>query len=534
MNATRLKTAAAAFFLALALLAAPRQGISQEAGTSTDRIRDRYTPKADSAAPGGVPPKALEKKIESEAVPAFVKQGEEYAKELSAAFPVPAAPEGPLDLEKSVTRGLAANPQMQSARAQILGAEEGRRQSLANFGPVGNISYGYQRTDGSVWAPSSQTNLGAAYANQATGSNANTSVEMNQHLPYWQNLYTLQLTVTQPLFTGFKLLSSYQRAALAKTQAEAQLTNTELTLIKGVQRAFLALLKARSDVRSNQDSVARLESQYKVTQAFYDVGLKPRLDVLQAEAELATAEQNLLKAQNSVLTQTAQLNSLLNLPLEQDTPYVGELSYMPFTMTIEQCLDTAYKTRPDLFIGVKSVQIAEKDAKVAASPLYPQVQAQAGYTRKGDTPGLDNHRKSSSVVPEATTVGVSASWQVWDWGSTYFGYSQARETVKKLQADLAKMRLDVGYEVKTYHLNIQDAAKRISVARTGLDAAQEGYRMAVARYQAQVGTNTDVLDAQSRVSSAEFNLTQALSDYQSALADIYVAMGIKNIALVPN
>ncbi|MFZ5813316.1 MAG: TolC family protein [Thermodesulfobacteriota bacterium] len=534
MNAMRLKAAATAFFLVLALLAAPRQGIGQDAGAPTDRVRDRYTSKTDAAIPAGVPPQALEKKIQSETVPSFVKQGEEYAAELSKAFPVPPAPEGPLDMEKSVTRGLAANPQMQAARAQILGAREGKRAALANFGPVGTVSYSYQRTDGSIWYPSAQTNLGAAFANQVAGTNANTSVDMNQHLPYWQNLYTLQLTVTQPLFTGFKLLSSYQKAALAKDQAEAQLTNTELTLIKSVQRAFLALLKARSDVKSNQDSVARLESQYKVTQAFYDVGLKPRLDVLQAEAELATAEQSLLSAQNSVLTQTAQLNSLLNLPLEQDTPFVGELSYAPFTMTIEQCLDTAYKTRPDLYIGVKSVQIAEKDAKVAASPLYPQVQAQAGYTRKGDTPNLDNNRKSSSVVPEATTVGVSANWQVWDWGSTYFGYSQARETVKKLQADLAKLRLDVGYEVKTYHLNIQDAAKRISVARTGLEAAQEGYRMAVARYQAQVGTNTEVLDAQSRVSTAEFNLTQALSDYQSALADIYVAMGLKNTALVTN
>ena len=58
--------------------------------------------------------------------------------------------------------------------------------------------------------------------------------------------------------------------------------------------------------------------------------------------------------------------------------------------------------------------------------------------------------------------------------------------------------------------------------------------MAVARYQAQVGTSTDVLDAQSRVSTAETNLTQALTDYQSALADIYVSMGNKNLKLVSN
>ena len=49
--------------------------------------------------------------------------------------------------------------------------------------------------------------------------------------------------------------------------------------------------------------------------------------------------------------------------------------------------------------------------------------------------------------------------------------------------------------------------------------------MAQARYQAQVGTNTDVLTSQAQVSSAEFNLTQALTDYQSALADIYAGMG---------
>jgi outer membrane protein TolC len=532
MNAMTCKTAVLGLFLALVLLAAPRPGQAQD--DTAGRVKDRYAQQNAPAAPAGVPSQSLEKKIQSEPVPAFVKKGQEYEKELAKEFPTPAAPQGELDMEKSVQRGLAANPQMQSARAQILGAEEGRRQALANFGPVGTVSYGYKRTDARVWSPSSQTNIGAAWGNQMAGTNVSSQDPMNQHLGYWQNLYTLQLNVTQPLFTGFKLLSSYQRAALAKEQADAQLTNTELTLIKSVQRAFLALLKARSDVKSNQDSVARLQSQYKVTQAFYDVGLKPRLDVLQAEAELATAEQNLLKAQNSVLTQTAQLNSLLNLPLSQDTPYVGQLAYEPFTMTIEKCLDTAYTTRPDLYIGVKSVQIAEKDAKVAASPLYPQVQAQATYTRQGDTPNTENNRKTGSVTPEATAVGVTANWQVWDWGSTYFGYSQARDTVKKLQADLARLRLDVGYEVKTYHLNLQDAAKRISVARTGLEAAQEGYRMAVARYQAQVGTNTDVLDAQSRVSSAEFNLTQALSDYQSALADIYVAMGIKNTALIPN
>ena len=254
----------------------------------------------------------------------------------------------------------------------------------------------------------------------------------------------------------------------------------------------------------------------------------------QAESDLAQAEQDLLKAENSVLVQIAQLNSLLNLPLNQQTNYLGELSFLPFTMKIEDCLDQAYKQRPDLYMAVKSVQIAERDAKIAASPLYPQVQAQGTYTKSGNTLDLDLKDNSGSTTPQNTTVGITASLQAWDWGSTYFGLQAARDQVKKLQADLAKLRLDIGYQVKTFYLNLQDAAKRISVARTALEASKEGFRMAVARYQAQVGTSTDVLDAQARVSTAEYNLTQSLTDYQSALAALYVSMGIKNLSLMPN
>ena len=510
------------------------QGAS--AGDVKDRVAKRYGASAKTTdAPAPTDGSGLDAKIEKIPLPEFVKEKQTdpaTARKTPVSGTAAQASGQPINMEQSVQRGLEANPQMQSARAALSGAEESRRQALANFGPVGTVSYAFQRTDAQVISTNSQNLPGNQILNTLTNSNLATSRYVHSREGNWQNLYQLQLQVTQPIFTGFKLLSSYQKAALQKDYSQANISYTELSLVKSVQQAFLTLLQARANVQSNKDSVARLESQYKVAQAYYDVGLKPRLDVLQAESDLADAEQNLLKAENAVLVQIAQLNSLLNLPLNDQTNYVGELAYIPFAMSIEDCLDTAYKQRPDLYMGVKSVQMAERDAKIAASPLYPQVQAQLTHTKQGNAMNLDLRDMSGQTTPEATTVGVTASLQAWDWGSTYFGLQAARENVKKLQADLAKLRLDVGYQVKTCYLNIQDAAKRISVARTALEASKEGYRMAVARYQAQVGTSTDVLDAQSRVSTAETNLTQALTDYQSALADIYVAMGIKNLNLV--
>jgi outer membrane protein len=408
---------------------------------------------------------------------------------------------GSFDLKQAVEYGLANNPTMVSARAQLMGSEYDQNSALADMLPTATASYGVLH-----------------YDSQPKSSGVPTSD---------QDLWSAQLNVHQPVFQGFKLLSTYQRAKLAKEQNQSKLYQTELSLISAIQSNYLAHLKAKMDVKSSQDSVERLKSQLKVTQAFYDVGLKPKLDVLQAEVDLATAQQTLLTNQNSLDTTRAKLNSLLNLPLEGPTDYVGELAYSPFTLDLTECLNRAYKTRPDLLIGEKSVSMAEKDQTIAGSAFYPQVAADFNYYKKGDNPSVNESKYMSNQNREYWTAGANASW-TFQWGSTYNKYKSGGENVGKMRADLDNTKLNAGYEVKQYMLSQRAAADRIGVARKSVETARESYRMALARYQAQVGTNTDLLTAQASVSSSEASLSQALSDYQTALSNLYVAMGEKN------
>jgi len=426
-----------------------------------------------------------------------------------------------MDLGQTVQRALDANPQMQSAMRQITGATQGVRAATAAFGPVGTATYASTATRTTVPSPLVVTDS----SGNTTVSTTETSGHLVDATAYQASL---DLNVHQPLFTGFRLLSAYQKSKLAKDQAQALYTQTELTLIRSVQTAFLTLLQARANVKSNQDSVTRLEAQLKVTQAFYNVGLRPKLDVLQAQADLATATEGLLAAQNAVEIQLAQLNSLLAIPLEQRVDYLGELTQIPFHMSLQDALDQAYKNRPDIAIAIKSVEMAEKDATTALSPALPQVSADYDYIRQGDKWWL---REKDVSFAERHQFQLSISWRAWDWGNTFFSYRQADENVKKLEADLASLRLNVGADVKTQYLNIQDAAKRIGVAKTGLTAAEEAYRTAIARYQAQVGTSTDVLVAQAQLTNAEFLSTQALTDYQTAIANLNFSIGRKNPAL---
>jgi len=408
---------------------------------------------------------------------------------------------GPYDLGRCVQRALTSNPNMQAIRAQLKGAEFGQRSALGQFGPALGAAYGY-----------THYNRGNSYSGQ-------------------EDDWVASLNLSQPIFQGFNLLANWQKAKLNRESTEASLTNVELTLIESVQANFLSLLKARMDVKSAEDSVARLESQLKVTNAFYEVGLRPKAEVLDAEVDLATAKQLLLKSRNNVSTQEAQLNTLLNIPLEAPIQYVGELRYIPFDLTLRDCLTRAYAHRPDLIIGQKSVEMAQKDVTMSESSFYPSVTGRWDYVTRGDDPSVSGSGYHSEASSEYWTAGVDASMEIFQWGADYYDSKRYDQMVKQMQADLENTRLNAGFEVKSSILNLQEAADRISVAKKSVVAAEEAYRMAVARYQAQVGTNTDVLNAQERLSLAEAQLSQALADYGTAVSKLYVAMGEKNLGL---
>ncbi|WP_035271543.1 TolC family protein [Desulfonatronum thiodismutans] len=401
-------------------------------------------------------------------------------------------------LEQAVLQGLRANPRMAAIRAALRGAEFGEMSAKSAFYPALSANYGFAYDDKPM----------------AGGD---------------REAWTLNVNLSQPLFTGWRLLNTHQRSRLVTDQVRAELENIELNLILFIQEQFLELLKARENVRSAQDSVIRLQSQLQNARAFFDVGLRPKLDVLQAEVDLAQAEQVLLIAQNTVATQIARLNTLLNLNLSSETDYVGELTYLPYAPRLEESLETALRLRPDIILALKAEEIASKDVEITASDFYPQVSADLDFYSRGTDPTVSG----TDARPDPWwTAGVNMRWNAFEWGRTRYATEQARQNVLRLREETANLRLEVSFAVKSLHLKLEEAAARIAVAQKALEEAREGFRIAQARFQAQVGTNTDVLDAQARLTRGEADLTDAMADYQLTLARLFAATGKRNPGLV--
>ncbi|WP_304044913.1 TolC family protein [Desulfovibrio piger] len=406
-----------------------------------------------------------------------------------------------IGMSDAVEHALRFNPGLGAQEAESRSSEEGRKSARGAFGP----------------------RLGVSYSATKTESKRDPSPTMGTTNPK-MGVYSWGIEVTQPIFQGFRLLSTYQKAALQADSDKASLRKAELDMTEQVQTAFLEYLKAGENTRSMRDSLTRLREQLRIAQAYFEVGLSPRLDVLQAEVDVSEAESLLIEAENTQATALAKLNTLLGFDATAVNTYTGTLKEVGFRYTLEQCLELAYRQRPDLYVAQKAVEIARKSQKEVQSDYYPQIEGYYSMTQSGNTPGMQRSGENGSHVTN-WEVGAQATWNVFEWGTTYYADKQAGWQVTKMRYEQENLKLEVGYDIKSKYLAVQEARKRIAVAQNSVAQATEAYNVALARYHEHVGTNFDVLDASANLTSAQSSLTGAKADYLTALSQIYVAMG---------
>ena len=406
-----------------------------------------------------------------------------------------------IGMSDAVEHALRFNPGLGAQEAESRSSEEGRKSARGAFGP----------------------RLGVSYSATKTESKRDPSATMGTKNPT-MGVYSWGVEVTQPIFQGFRLLSTYQKAALQADSDKASLRKAELDMTEQVQTAFLEYLKAGENTRSMRDSLTRLREQLRIAQAYFEVGLSPRLDVLQAEVDVSEAESLLIEAENTQATALARLNTLLGFDATAVNTYTGTLKEVGFRYTLEQCLELAYRQRPDLYVAQKAVEIARKSQKEVQSDYYPQIEGYYSMTQSGNTPGMQRSGENGSHVTN-WEVGAQATWNVFEWGTTYYADKQAGWQVTKMRYEQENLKLEVGYDIKSKYLAVQEARKRIAVAQNSVAQATEAYNVALARYHEHVGTNFDVLDASANLTSAQSSLTGAKADYLTALSQIYVAMG---------
>jgi outer membrane protein len=413
-------------------------------------------------------------------------------------------PQGPLTLEESIKIAMERSLTLHSAAMGVVGSEFRRKEAITNFLPLWTGQYGWTLFNTPV-------NIGVVQAAIPGVAISNTD----------RNIFNFNTTLNQPIFTGGLNSANYRSAKIGVDLSKETLETAKRDLVLQVRVGYFTILRAEKFLSVAEQQVKQFEAQLEVTKAFFDVGIVPKNDVLQAEVRLANARQQLVKAANDLATAKASFNILLRREVSTTFEVVDILAYKAFPLSFEQSLDEAFRLRPEIKAAQLNIDQAKENVKVARSGFFPTINLTGNYTRFSDDIDVSGGVKFS----DRWTVGALATFTLWNWGNTAFKVGENK--VKVTQAEDSKTQLieSITLEVKTDYLNLLTAEKNINVTEKAIEQAEENLRMNEERYKYQVATQTDVLDAVTLLAQARVNYYGALSDFNIAKAQLERGMG---------
>jgi outer membrane protein TolC len=122
-------------------------------------------------------------------------------------------------------------------------------------------------------------------------------------------------------------------------------------------------------------------------------------------------------------------------------------------------------------------------------------------------------------------VGATLSWNVFQWGKVYYSVDEAKARAAAAEAGMESLERAVQFEVTQALLGIDLARNQIEVQEEAVKAAEEQLRIEKQRYDKQVSTTTEVLDATTRLVEAQVTLSTNQYEYRVSIARLWKACG---------
>lgn len=408
-----------------------------------------------------------------------------------------------LNLPKTVQMALDYNRDIKNSQYALKKAEYAINQAQAGKKPTVDYTFGAQR---------SRATDAATYSRAASLMGSANSIS---------NAFSNGISVNIPLYTGGLVEGQIDVAKLGKTNAQEEILRVEQATKYSAIEGYYGLLAYQELQGVYHEAVDNLQGHLDNVQAQYNVGTKAKVDVLSSDVSLANAKTTAITADNNVAIAESNLNNILGLPLETKLNLADhQLPFDTYNISLQEAMDYAMKYRPEVLQAAIAVQEAERSIDIADAGNKPTVAITGGNDWADNTfPGIDANKRSWKVA-----AGVT--YNFYDGGATKAKVNQAKQDLLVARETEQKTRESVQLQVKQAYLNIRSAAQKVEETQTVVDQARENYRIQNIRYQAGVGINLDVLDAQLSLNQAQVNHIQALYDYNVGIAKLEQVMGV--------
>ncbi len=354
---------------------------------------------------------------------------------------------------------------------------------------------------------------------------ADTSFGPQLFIPAIDNRYSAGLQVTQPLYTGGRVLQ--QRAAAASQQQAAEQTrlSTRADVAYAALAAYWTWSKTHYAVESFQSAVVRMAEHHRDMQQQHHAGLVTDNDALATEVQLEQTRLQLAAAHRAVESARARLAFLTGRDWPAEAiPQPAAAPDAAAAPDETALLAVAQTNRAERAARRLETQAAAAQVKASGADGRPQLALIARYEQ--GRPNMLNIPPQDEWSDDAY-VGVVLAWNLWDAGLTRAKVAEAAARLAQSQLRQEQTDDQIALDVREACIALVDAGERLTVAQRIEQSARRNLQAATDLWQNGLARHADVLDAHSQLTDAAFQVIAARADSAVARAALDRATGQK-------
>ena len=334
----------------------------------------------------------------------------------------------------------------------------------------------------------------------------------------FKNSFGASVSVRQSLWKGGKVFTALQIARLYMGYSDAISRQVEAEVVFNAERLFYAAILARAQLSVLQHALESDSANLEVVEKQFSQGVVSEFEVLRARVEKQNVLPQIIRAEAEVELAEKRLKSFLSIDLNERISIVEDhtdtaLAGLP---TLSLLTDSALSSRPEMFQAKKLSDISRRAIGVARAEYWPSLEAVGAYNWQSASDKFTLSGNESS----SWTAGVVVSMPIFEGGRTRGDVARRRAEYRQATLAEEQIRDNITLEVEEAYTSILQAKKALDIQGATIASAEEGLKIAQLRYQSGVGTQLEVLSAQTALTQAREIEAEALYSFRIARAGL--------------
>ena len=445
----------------------------------------------------------------------------------------------PVTLEEAIQLAEFNSPQLKATASQVDQAKSALRAAIAAWYPTVDLSasglpeyfksYSYRNPD---FVPDRVVQKPTGQTDPTTGE----EILRPETRDGYKERYGREWRLNVGLKVSWDLINPARvpQIAAARDQFE-RARESYLIALRDLRletsTAYFDLQEADEGVRIGQASVKASLVSLRDARARFNAGVNTKLEVLEAETQLAR-DRNLLTT-NLGQQSVSRRNLAVVLDLPQDVTPTAATPARPlglWTPSLQESIVAAYNYREELDQLILDISINHSQANASLAAVQP-VLSFVNSTTTSRTQGQTGQTSSDIDMGDFTygiqnSMALTANWRLFDGGRARAEYRRSKQASEESRFNFARTRDQIRLEVEQSFFDLRTAIQNIDTTSSEVLSSRESLRLSQLRVQAGVSTQREVVDNQRDLTNAELRYAGAIKAYNTSLAQLRRRTGL--------